>query len=265
MKPNRLKQALTEGRIPVGHMIWEFGTRGIAKLVEASGADFAIVDMEHSSFEMERVADLMAWFKSTNVTPFVRVPQGRYHFLARVMDAGSMGAMVGNVETPEEAVGIVNAVKYAPLGRRGVGLGSAHTDYLSPDPASYFEESNANTTVICQIESPVGAANCEKIIATPGVDILWVGHFDLSQSMGIPAQFHHPAFVDNLRRVADACREQGKAAGIQPGTLEQAEQWHSLGYNVLSWSVDSAVYRDALKSAVKDLRAQTGNRQAAVR
>lgn len=254
MKPNRLQQALAEGRMPVGHMIWEFGTRGVAKIVEAAGVDFALVDMEHSGFEVDRVADLMAWFKATSVTPFVRVPQGKYHFLARVMDAGAMGVMVGNVETPEEARSIVNAVKYAPLGKRGVGLGGAHTDYLSPDPVTYFTESNANTTVICQIESPIGVSNCEKIIALDGVDILWVGHFDLSQAMGIPAQFQHPAFIDNLKRVADACHARGKAAGIQPGSAEQAEQWHSFGYNVLSWSVDSAVYRDTLKTAVSDLR-----------
>jgi 2-keto-3-deoxy-L-rhamnonate aldolase RhmA len=257
MKPNRLKQALAEGRIPVGHMIWEFGTRGIAKILEAAGVDFVLVDMEHSSFEIERVADLMAWFKATPVTPFVRVPQGEYHFLARVMDSGAMGAMVGNVETPEQAKSIVNALKYAPLGKRGVGLGAAHTDYTSPDPASYFAEINANSTVICQIESPVGAANCERIAATEGVDILWVGHFDLTQAMGIPAQFQHPAFLENLRRVAQACRDRGKAAGIQPSTLEQAEQWISFGYNVLSFGVDSAVYRNALQAAVKDLRART--------
>ena len=206
-------------------------------------------------FEIGDVADLMAWFKATAVTPFVRVPQGEYHFLARIMDSGAMGAMVGNVESSEQARRIVDAVKYAPAGKRGVGLGTAHTDYATPNPVEYFTEINANSTVICQIESPDGVANCEQIVATEGVDVLWVGHFDLSQGMGIPGQFQHPAFLDNLRRVAQACRERGKAAGMQPASSEQAEQWLSLGYNVLSWGADSLIFRDALQSGVKNLRA----------
>jgi len=161
---------------------------------------------------------------------------------------------VGNVETPEQAKSIVNAVKYGPLGKRGVGLGGAHTDYTSPDPASYFAEANANTTVICQIESPIGVAHCERIAEIEGVDVLWVGHFDLTQAMGIPAQFQHPAFLKNLQRVVRASHERGKAAGIQASTMEQAEQWLGFGYNVLSWGVDSAVYGKALRAAVTDLR-----------
>ncbi|MDQ6706498.1 MAG: aldolase/citrate lyase family protein [Acidobacteriota bacterium] len=263
MKTNRLKQALAEGRIPVGHMIWEFGTRGIAKILESADLDFVLVDMEHSSFELERVADLMAWFKATPVTPFVRVPQPDYHFLARVMDAGAMGVMIGNVETPETARRIVDAVKFAPMGKRGVGLGAAHTDYVVPDPVTYFTEINRNSTVICQIESPLGVENCERIAVIPGVDLLWVGHFDLSQAMGIPAQFQHPQFLDALKRVSKACHDNGKHAGIQPATLEQSGQWAELGYDVLSWGADSAVYRAALVAGVNALRAQIAARTKA--
>ncbi|MCW5980486.1 MAG: hypothetical protein KIT09_20565 [Bryobacteraceae bacterium] len=254
MKPNRLKQVLAEGRIPVGHMVWEFGTRGMAKILESAGLDFAIVDMEHSCIEMDRVADLMAWFKATPMAPFVRVPQGMYHFIARVMDAGALGVMVANVETPEQARSVVEAMKYAPLGKRGVGLGTSHTDFVVPDPVTYFEESNRNTTFICQIESPIGVANLDSIAATEGVDILWVGHFDLSQAMGIPGQFHHSRFLDALKRVIEAARAHGRYAGIQPGSLEQAEEWLETGFNVISWSADAAIYRKALASEVAALR-----------
>lgn len=258
MKPNRLKQALEAGRIPVGHMIWEFATRGVAKIVEAADLDFVILDMEHSGLDVGRVADLLAWFKATPIAPFVRVPQPEYHFIARVMDAGALGVMVPNVETPEAARAVVDAVKYAPTGRRGVGLGTAHTDFAHPDPVTYFEEANRTTTVICQIESPLGVRHLDAIAATPGVDILWVGHFDLSQGMGIPGQFHHPEFLEALRRVTATARAHGKAAGIQPGSLEQAEEWLRLGFNVFSWSADSVVYRRALLAEVQALRRLIG-------
>ncbi len=257
MKPNRFREITAAGKIPVGHMIMEFSTRGIAKILEAAGVDFVVVDMEHTGFDADRIADQMAWFKATPIAPFVRVPQGLYHFLARTMDAGALGVMIGNVETPEQARDIVNAVKYAPLGKRGVGLGTAHNDYVAPDPVSYFRYSNENTTVICQIESPIGLANLEAIAQTPGVDVLWVGHYDLTQAMGIPAQFQHPDFLDALKHVTATAKKHGKLTGIQPGNMAQAEQWLQIGFNVISWGADIAVYREALTAAVKGLRAVT--------
>ena len=235
-------------------MVWEFGTRGMPKILEAADLDFVLIDMEHSTFDGERVADLLAMFKATPIAPFVRVPQRLYHFLARAMDAGALGVMVANVETAEQAREIVAAVKYAPMGHRGVGLGSAHTDYIVPDPATYFRESNENTTVIAMIESPRGVANADAIAAAPGVDVLWVGHFDLTQAMGIPAQFHHPDFLDAIRKVIAAARGHGKVAGINPSVPDQAEEWIAAGFNAISWGNDVTIYRTALASAIQSLR-----------
>lgn len=257
MKDNRLRSAVAAGRIPVGHMIWEFATRGMAKILESADLDFVLIDMEHSAFDTTQVADLIAWLKATEITPIVRVPQALYHFMARVMDAGALGVMVGNVETPEQAKLIVNSVKYAPLGKRGVGLGAAHTDYVGPDPAAYFERSNENTTVIAQIESPIGLKNLEAIATTPGVDILWVGHFDLSTGMGIPGQFQHPEFLKAMTSVIEMSRKHGKLAGIQPGSVEQARQWIEMGFNVISWKADTALYGGALRTEVAALRQLT--------
>jgi 2-dehydro-3-deoxyglucarate aldolase/4-hydroxy-2-oxoheptanedioate aldolase len=149
-------------------------------------------------------------------------------------------------------------VKYGPLGKRGLGLGAAHNDYVMPQPAEYLKQANENTTVICQIESAKGVENLESIAAVPGVDILWVGHFDLTQSLGIVAQFQHPRFLDALKQVPIAARHHGKAAGIQPGSREQAAEWMQLGYNVISWASDIAVYRGALAGGVAVVRELEG-------
>ena len=254
MKQNRFRQAISEGRVPIGHMIMEFGTRGVAKILESTDVDFVLFDMEHSGFEIERVFDLIAWSKACTFAPMVRVPQAQYHFLARVMDAGALGVMVGNVETPEEAQSIVSAVKYAPAGRRGVGLGTAHNDYLVPNPSEYYEESNASGVVICQIESGLGVSNAEAIAAVPGVDCLWVGHFDLSTSLGIPGQFKSDVFRNALGSVVEGARKHGKLLGIQPGTQEQVDEWMGLGFNVISWGSDIYVYRSALHAAIAGLK-----------
>jgi 2-dehydro-3-deoxyglucarate aldolase/4-hydroxy-2-oxoheptanedioate aldolase len=257
VKENRFQRVLREGGLPAGHMVMEFGSRGLAKILSAADLDFVIIDMEHTGFDTERVADLIAWFKATEIAPFVRVPQGLYHFIARTLDAGALGIMVANVETDEHAKAIVNAAKYAPIGNRGVGLGTAHNDYMPTDPKSYFEYANGNTTIICQIESTVGLRNLDSIASTEGVDVLWVGHYDLSQSMGIPGRFDHPEFQAALQNVVDAARRHGKLTGIQPSDREQAESWLRTGFQVLSWTTDIALYRATLQRDIAELKKLT--------
>ena len=251
---NRFRDVVAAGKVPVGHMVWEFATRGISRICEGAGVDFIIFDMEHSGFDVDKMADVLAWARGCDFTPFVRVPVCDYQFMARIMDAGAMGVMVGNVKNVEEAQRIVNAVKYAPMGGRGVGLGSAHTDYLAPDPATYFREINQSSVIIAQIESVEGVENAEAIAAVDGVDILWVGHFDLSTSLGIPGQFHNPIFVAALAATVAAARKHGKLLGIQPSTPELLDEWVTAGFNVISWNADSALYRAALAGAVTAVR-----------
>ncbi len=254
MKTNRAKNVLAAGNVAVGHMLMEFATHGVAQMLATADLDFVLIDMEHSPFTSQDVARLVAWFQATEIAPFVRVPMTQYHFIARSMDAGALGVMVPNVKTGAQAREIVSSLKYAPLGDRGVALGGALTGYQAVNPAEFLAESNRNTTIICQIESAEGLENLEAIASTPGVDCLWVGHFDLTNSMGIPGQFQSQRFLDALAQVAETARRHGLAAGIQPGSPEQAQQWMGMGYNMISYSADHAVYRAAVVQGVHSIR-----------
>ncbi len=254
MKVNRSRRVLAEGKVAVGHMLMEFATHGVAQMLDTADLDFVLIDMEHSPFTAQDVARLVAWFQSTDIAPFVRVPMTQYHFIARCLDAGALGVMVPNVKTGGQAREIVECAKYAPLGARGVALGGALTGYRAVNPADFLDESNRNTTIICQIESEEGLENLEAIAGTTGVDCLWVGHFDLTQSMGIPGQFDSQRFQDALQTVADTARKHGLAAGIQPGSPEQAQQWMGMGYNMISYSADHALYRAAVVQGAATVR-----------
>ena len=254
MKPNRCKQTMAAGKIPVGHMITEFGTRGIAKMLEQANLDFVIIDMEHTAFSADDVANLIAWFKATEIAPFVRIPQIEYHFVARTMDYGALGLMVPNVKTAAQAKAIVDGTKYAPLGQRGIMFGNSNTDFGAVDPAEFMRYANENTTIICQIESVAGLDNLEDIATIPGVDVLWIGHFDLTQSMGIPGQFHNAQFLSAMKDVVAMAQKHGLGAGIQAGNLEQAEEWMGMGFNVISYSADIGVYSSAMQDAVAGIQ-----------
>jgi 2-keto-3-deoxy-L-rhamnonate aldolase RhmA len=258
VKPNRFQQVRAEGQVPVGHMLLEFGTRGIAHILKETSVDFVVVDMEHSGFSVAQVADVLTWFKLTDIAPFVRVPQVQYHFIARSLDAGALGIMAPNIRSTAEAWALVDAAKYAPLGRRGVGIGTANTDFKRVDHEEFLAYANQNTTIICQIESQEGLDDLEGIASTPGVDVLWVGHFDLSHSLGIAGQFEHPRFLDALKRVVEVSRRHGLGAAIQPGGLAQVQQWLEMGFNVISYSADAFLFISALRQAVGEVRRLAG-------
>jgi len=249
-----MKEKLQAGQIPFGHMILEFGTRGIARILESADLDFVLIDSEHSPFTAGDLANLAAWFKATSITPIVRIPEIHYHLIARTLDSGALGVMVPNVKYGDEARAIIDAAKYAPLGKRGVMMNHAHTEYKPANPAEFMAYSNANTSIVCQIESVEGVENLEAIASTPGVDVLWIGHFDLTASMGIPGQFDHPQFIAALEKTVATARKYGLAAGVQPGNLAQAEAWMAMGFNAISYSGDFSVYAAALQSGVNSLR-----------
>ena len=254
MKPNRFRQLLAQGKAPVGHMLFEFNTRGMAQILETAGVDFVVIDMEHSSFTIDDLANMVAWLKATHVAPFVRIPQIQYHFIARALDAGVLGVVAPNVRSSAAAHDLVDAAKYPPLGKRGCFFGGASSDFRKDDPDSYFDFANQNTTVVCMIESPEGVDDLEQIAATPGVDALWVGHWDLSQYMGIRGQFEHPRFLEAVERVTDAAHRNNLAAMVQPVDLNQIQKWMQIGFNVFSYDADFYVYQNALTQAVGGLR-----------
>ncbi len=232
----------------------EFDTPGIAKLCDLADLDFVLIDMEHGPLDISQVAGMISRFKSTTTSPIVRIPADEYHFVARVMDAGAHGIMAPNVRDAGQARSLNEAMRYAPEGKRGLGLGTAHNDFVRPDPVSYMTSANRDNFLICQIESTSALRNLDRIASEPGVDCLWVGHMDLTQSMGIVGQLDHADFLTALRDVVQVARHHGQVAGIQPGNAEQAAEWMDIGFDMISYGADITVYGTALASGIDSIR-----------
>jgi 2-keto-3-deoxy-L-rhamnonate aldolase RhmA len=254
MRTNNVKEKLARGEISIGTMVFEFSTTGIGRLAGEAGAEFIIFDMEHTGWSIETIRMLIATTRSANALPMVRVPETQYHLLSRPLDAGAMGLMIPMVESEEQARTIVRSAKYPPDGGRGAAFGIAHDDYAGGDVAEKMRSANAEGMLLAQIETVQGVENCEAIAAVPGIDCLWVGHFDLTQSMGIPAQFDHPDFIANLKRVAAACEANGKTAGAMVSGVENAKTWIDLGYRAIAYWGDLWIYGQALKEGIDGVR-----------
>jgi 2-dehydro-3-deoxyglucarate aldolase/4-hydroxy-2-oxoheptanedioate aldolase len=219
----------------------EFYTSGTAQILANAGLDFVIYDMEHGRCDINQLSQLAVAGRGAGLTVIARPPDLSAAPLGRLLDVGVHGIMVPRVETAEQAREIVAAVKYAPEGRRGVAVGIAHDNYRATGPG-YFAQANQETVIIAILETATAFENLDAILATPGLDVGWMGHYDLTVSMGIPAQFDHPRFREAWQALADGCRRHGIAAGYMPTSPEQFEDAMITGYNVLGLGSDLSTY-----------------------
>jgi 2-dehydro-3-deoxyglucarate aldolase/4-hydroxy-2-oxoheptanedioate aldolase len=257
MKPNRVKRALAEGGTALGTMVFEFGTPGIGRIVAASGADFVLFDMEHTGWSTETLKSLFAACGGTDLVPMARVPAAQYHLIARALDVGAMGIMVPMVDSEAQARLIAQSAKYPPAGRRGAAFGVAHDDYTGGDIVAKIRGANAEGLLIAQIETSAGLEQVERIAAVDGIDVLWIGHFDLTNSLGIPADFAHPTYLAAVERVLNACRQHGKTAGFMVASPEEARAKLDQGFRCLAYWGDIWIYQQALTAALQRIRPET--------
>jgi 2-keto-3-deoxy-L-rhamnonate aldolase RhmA len=244
---NPVKRKLKDGGVALGQMALELFTPGIGPMLAAAGAEFVIFDMEHGRCDLSLAAELIASCRGTSIVPMVRVPDSRQAPLSRVLDLGARGVMVPRVATRAEMENCIAELKYPPVGRRGVALGIAH-DLYNPGPASFFDEANEDVLIIAILETVQAFENLDAIVSTPGLDVAWMGHYDLTASMGIPAQFDHPRFLEAMDALVAACARYGVAPGFLPATPADAIHWVRKGFRAISLGSDIGVFMSAIRS-----------------
>jgi 2-keto-3-deoxy-L-rhamnonate aldolase RhmA len=254
MTDHRLKDFAGTKNPKFGHFIVEFATPGIGHILKSAGCDFVLFDLEHSGFGFETVKSAIRYFEAADLPVIVRAPSKEYHHIARAMDMGAEGLMLPMVGSAAEAKHILNSMKYTPEGGRGVALQVAHDRYRPGPVTEKFATANKRSTLFCQIETAEGVKNADAIAALPGVDCLWVGHFDLSVSLGIPGQFDSKKFTDAIKRVAAAAAKHGKSLGRLVPTVEQGIQLYGQGFDFICYSGDVWVLHNALAEAIGKLR-----------
>lgn len=254
MKPNPVKQKLARGEVVLGTFAFEFKTAGLGRIAAAAGAEFIIYDMEHTGWTMETIGTLIASCGGADLTPIVRVPTTQYHFLARALDMGAKGVMVPMVESTQQVQVILDSIRYPPAGRRGAAFNIAHDDYQGGDVREKIRTANKEVLLVVQIETAAGLEHVEEIAAMDGVDMLWVGQTDMTCSLGIPAEFNHPKYLDALDRVAAAARASGKTAAFMALSETEARMLLEKGFRCLAYSGDVWIYQQALRSSLKSVR-----------
>lgn len=251
-----LKQKLRSGRATIGSWI-TLGCVDIAEIMGKAGFDWLVVDLEHSVIAIDTAGELIRTIDLCGVTPLVRLTSNHPDQIKRVMDAGAHGIVVPNVNSREGAERAVAAVRYAPAGDRGVGLGRAQG--YGPRFQEYLAWQRDGVVVIVMIEDREAIPKLREILTTEGVDGFLIGPYDLSCSMGIPGQFEHPDFLAAMAEIRRAGAELGLPGGlhvIEPD-LDLLRTCVADGYRFIAYSVDMRILDVGVRRGVGSFRELT--------
>jgi 2-keto-3-deoxy-L-rhamnonate aldolase RhmA len=224
----------------------------VAATLSQTDADFLLVDGEHAPIPPHALGNILPATDLHDMPTIYRVAWNRIELIKAALDHGAAGVMIPMVNSPQEAAAAVAAAKYPPLGKRGIGAWRASNYYL--EEPSYRESANRQSAVIVQIETREALESIDGIAATPGIDALYVGPADLALSLGLNPGELHPDLLAGCKKVVDAARKNGIAAGIDVALLAFAASYAEMGFSLMTYGADFGFIIDGGRAATRDMR-----------
>lgn len=230
-----------------------FMKTGDPMFVEAAslgGFDYVILDTEHGPVSIENQQNNIRAAEARGSVPIIRLKDLDENTVGKALDIGAYGIQVPQINSAEDAGKVVKFAKFYPYGMRGVCRFVRAADYSNQNRYAYFENSK-NLLIILQLEGVKAIENLDEILDVEGVDVLFIGPYDLSQSLGIPGQVNNPLVVEKMKKIVEKAREKHKIIGTFVDTPEDLVMWRDLGVKYLSYSVDVGLFIDACKNINK--------------
>ena len=224
----------------------------LIEIMGYAGFDFVILDLEHGPNSVQTVQNLIRAAQVGGVFPIVRVKEDPFSVLGEVLDLGAGGVQIPQITNLPEAQNVIERAKFAPNGMRGVCRFVRAADYSALDRFQYFKEAN-ESVMILQLEGEEALNNLESILEAEGIDIIFIGPYDLAQSLGVTGQIDHPNVESSMQEIVEKCTQKGIVVGTFVDTLENARKWKKLGVKYLSYSVDVGLFYDQCSSIVTQL------------
>ena len=224
-----IKQLLKEKEIVVGLTLQQVCAPWVAKVYADAGADFIFVENEHMFFNEADLASFILSSKLLGLPVVAKSPYVNKGAIAKMLDSGITGIQLPLTESSEQLAKVVSYTKFPPLGNRTAGPGIGNTNYEPVDTAQWVKQANEDTCVIAHIESKAGLENIDDILQVPHVDIMFIGMFDLTVSLGYPAKFNNPDIVAAVELLIGAANDHGKVVGMWAPRYELAHPWIKKG------------------------------------
>jgi 4-hydroxy-2-oxoheptanedioate aldolase len=251
---NTMKEAIARGEKVFG-TIFQMGSETGVECLGIAGLDYVVIDTEHGPFETERVADFVRAAELHNLTPLVRIKEISRAAVLKNLDVGAMGLVAPFVKSMEDIRKLIEYGKYTPMGDRGCAMGRGVDFGKAPFNDTlqhYFDTCNAATSIIPQCETKECLAIIEEVMATDGIDGVFVGPNDLSISLGMPGDFTNPVFEAAVQRILKAAKDNGKFAVIYVSDKKTGHRRFAEGFDALCYRIDISVYIAAFADLVKE-------------
>jgi 4-hydroxy-2-oxoheptanedioate aldolase len=252
MLENRTKAKLAAGEATFGCFV-RTAEPQLSEYVGMLGWDFLVFDAEHGSLQPSEVEDLCRAIEPRGTTPIVRVTTNDAPTILRFLDTGVHGLHVPWVNSAAEAERAVRSVKYSPRGIRGLAGSRASEWGLREKVGEYVERANRETLVVIQVETQDAVDAIDDYLAIDGIDVLFLGPTDLSQSLGHPGELDHPDVLAAMDRVADAVVGSGITLGIYAGSVDMTKRWLDRGARYFTTSLEPFL-RDGMRAHLQQVR-----------
>jgi 2-keto-3-deoxy-L-rhamnonate aldolase RhmA len=226
----------------------------VAETLAQGNFDFLLLDGEHAPVPPDAVGNLLPSTELHGCPVIYRPRTNSIDLIRGALDAGVTGVMVPMIENAAQAKAALDAAKYPPLGKRGIGPWRASNYY--DNYLDYVATANERTCVVLQIESKAAVDAIDAIAALPGVDVLYVGPADMAGSMGLKLGERHAELTAAIERVAVAAKKHGKAVGIDVTSLDFFAMYQEMGFRFFTYGIDTSYLMDGARAAAKELRAQ---------
>lgn len=254
MRTNKVKEMMKEGKKVVGTFCVS-NSRAVIETLAASGMDYILIDTEHFMTNPETIEQMITAAEAAGVTPFVRV-QENINMIDRCVSAGARGVMVPMVNNKKQAQEAVNAIKYAPVGKRGVCNPRAVTYGARgfEDMQNFYNTENDKVMCILQMETFESFQNLPEILEVKGIDSIFIGRFDLTHSMGILGQFDDPRVVDIVEKTLKLGKEKGLSMGIITFDGEDTNKFFKMGYDWVGMAGDMMLLAMAAQAEIAKIK-----------
>jgi len=210
---NKMKERLKCNEPAFGLSI-TFNSPQLVEIAARMGFDWVLIDCEHGTINLESVESLARAAEASGITPIARPRSKDPADIQQVMDRGVMGVQVPHLKTGHDAQDVVDAVKYHPLGKRGLAAGTRPANYgFGITQSEYVEEANRESLICVQFEDKEAIENADEILKVPNIDVFFIGPSDLSQSMGHPGQYDEPSVAEAINSTFDKILAAGQTAG----------------------------------------------------
>jgi 4-hydroxy-2-oxoheptanedioate aldolase len=252
MQSNLLKKKLREGKTCFGTFV-RLGPAA-TEILGYGGWDFAVIDMEHGVFDFPFVEQCIRAARCSGVTSLVRIPEPTPSNIMRAVDAGAEGVQVPQVESAETAQIVSRAARYFPEGNRGLCSFVRAAGYSASPPEEHIPSSNREVLTVIHIEGERAVREIESIIETPGLDVIFLGPWDLSQSLGVPGKTKDPRVIELMEKVIALCKKKGVVSGTFVRFVDEAKYWIDLGVQYMMLSTDAGLLLQVSRERLEGLR-----------